>query len=160
MIASDKNLLWDTGDTIFQFNGGTHDALNPQTLEVTGIDVGIVGAGWADNYMLGTLEIGTSDTYVQLVDDYDNSDTCLSGYCEIWSGEALYVADLILEAGTTLDLAGYNLYVLKDFFDNGGTVLNGTVTVASAVPLPAAVYLFGSGFIGLVGVARRKRLVG
>ncbi|MCP4042838.1 MAG: VPLPA-CTERM sorting domain-containing protein, partial [Gammaproteobacteria bacterium] len=27
----------------------------------------------------------------------------------------------------------------------------------SAVPVPAAVWLFGSGLIGLLGVARRKR---
>ena len=36
----------------------------------------------------------------------------------------------------------------------GGTV---TVTSVSAVPVPAAVWLFGSGLLGLVGVARRKR---
>jgi len=27
----------------------------------------------------------------------------------------------------------------------------------NAVPVPAAVWLFGSGFLGLVGVARRKK---
>ena len=32
---------------------------------------------------------------------------------------------------------------------------NATITV-SAVPVPAAVWLFGSGLIGLVGIARRK----
>ncbi len=30
-------------------------------------------------------------------------------------------------------------------------------TVVSAVPVPAAVWLFGSGLLGLIGVARRKR---
>ena len=35
---------------------------------------------------------------------------------------------------------------------------NMSVTAAgiSAVPVPAAVWLFGSGLIGLIGVARRK----
>jgi hypothetical protein len=28
---------------------------------------------------------------------------------------------------------------------------------AGAVPLPAAIYLFGSGFLGLIGIARRKK---
>jgi hypothetical protein len=37
----------------------------------------------------------------------------------------------------------------------GVTDLNATVTV-SAVPVPAAAWLFASGLIGLVGVARRK----
>lgn len=32
-----------------------------------------------------------------------------------------------------------------------------TVTNVSAIPLPAAVWLFGSGFIGLISIAKRKR---
>ena len=37
-------------------------------------------------------------------------------------------------------------------------VLEGTMTVESAaVPVPAAAYLFGSGLVGLAGVARRRR---
>ena len=36
----------------------------------------------------------------------------------------------------------------------GGTA---TTTSVSAVPVPAAVWLFGSGLLGLVGVARRKK---
>lgn len=32
----------------------------------------------------------------------------------------------------------------------------GAVAVSSAVPVPAAVWLFGSGLLGLVGIARRK----
>ncbi len=43
--------------------------------------------------------------------------------------------------------------------DMSGTValeLGGTVNV---VPVPAAVWLFGSGLIGLAGLARRKKYV-
>jgi hypothetical protein len=156
-IASNQNSLWTTENTIFQFNGGARDAGNPQSLEVAGADVGNTATGWLDNFMLGTLLLGTSNTYVQLIDESDNSAPCLSEYCEIWSSEALYVGDLIMEAGTTLDLAGLNLYVMNDFFNNGGTVLNGTVTVVSAVPVPAAFYLFGTGLLGLAGVARERR---
>jgi hypothetical protein len=32
-----------------------------------------------------------------------------------------------------------------------------TITYPSSVPLPAAAWLFGSGLLGLIGVARRKR---
>jgi hypothetical protein len=39
-------------------------------------------------------------------------------------------------------------------FNAGGQVL--VVDVITAVPVPAAVWLFGSGLIGLVGVARRR----
>jgi len=38
-------------------------------------------------------------------------------------------------------------------FDSGGS----ESFVNNPVPVPAAVWLFGSGLIGLVGVARRKR---
>ena len=105
--------------------------------------------------MLGTLQIGTSDTYVQLVDASDNSAICLSEYCELFTSEALYVGDLILESGAILDLAGHNLYVMNDFIDNGGSIINGSITVG-AVPIPAAFYLFGSGLLGLIGFARRN----
>ena len=37
-----------------------------------------------------------------------------------------------------------------------GTVLSVDINVVPAVPVPAAVWLFGSGLLGLVGVARRK----
>ena len=33
----------------------------------------------------------------------------------------------------------------------------GHIYFTSVVPLPAAVWLFGSGFIGLIGMARRKK---
>lgn len=38
-------------------------------------------------------------------------------------------------------------------FSGGTTGLTGTV---SAVPIPASVWLFGSGLIGLIGIAKRK----
>ena len=43
---------------------------------------------------------------------------------------------------------------LKDNFYYAWAVRSGDV---SAVPVPAAAWLFGSGLIGLLGVAKRKR---
>ena len=42
------------------------------------------------------------------------------------------------------------------FVDVNPTFIGGSVTV-NAVPVPAAVWLFGSGLLGLVGMARRKK---
>ena len=39
---------------------------------------------------------------------------------------------------------------------NGPNSYDGTFEVSS-VPVPAAVWLFGSGLLGLIGVARRKK---
>ena len=45
-----------------------------------------------------------------------------------------------------------------DFWDDVGSQYVGSYLVkVSAVPVPAAVWLFGSGLIGLIGVARRKK---
>jgi len=37
-------------------------------------------------------------------------------------------------------------------------IFSGTLAAVSAVPVPAAIWLFGSGLIGLFGLAKRKRL--
>ena len=42
-------------------------------------------------------------------------------------------------------------------FDISSVHLDSYVTAPSAVPVPAAVWLFGSGLLGLVGIARRKK---
>lgn len=46
---------------------------------------------------------------------------------------------------------------------NGDTTIDGAFAIdnltigASAIPVPAAIWLFGSGLIGLIGIARRKK---
>ena len=45
---------------------------------------------------------------------------------------------------------GYDLFFT-------GTISGGAITAPAAVPVPAAVWLFGSGLVGLAGVARRRK---
>jgi len=53
---------------------------------------------------------------------------------------------------------GPRAYVDADFLNGGSQVADlSNVRAFSVVPVPAAVWLFGSGLLGLVGVARRKR---
>ena len=77
----------------------------------------------------------------------------------------------LLSAGNGLALGSGNLIVLGDINmldgpgnsggflkeDNGVLFQNAIEYSVSAVPVPAAVWLFGSGLLGLVGVARRKK---
>jgi len=57
---------------------------------------------------------------------------------------------------------------VADFYNTGGFTSIATpdgvtwtsesgVFLSTVVPVPAAVWLFGSGFIGLIGIARRKK---
>jgi hypothetical protein len=53
---------------------------------------------------------------------------------------------------------GPRAYVDADFLNNGGQVANlSNVRAFTVVPVPAAVWLFGSGLLGLIGMARRKK---
>lgn len=53
---------------------------------------------------------------------------------------------------------GPRAYVDTDFVNGGGQVAAlSNVRAFSVVPVPAAVWLFGAGLLGLVGIARRKR---
>ncbi len=56
-----------------------------------------------------------------------------------------------------LKKVGANAYTVM--FNNGGNLLQVDVRIVPAVPVPAAVWLFGSGLVGLIAVARRKALV-
>lgn len=44
-------------------------------------------------------------------------------------------------------------------FDNASSSIYtvGTITSMEVVPIPSSVWLFGSGILGLVGIARRKK---
>lgn len=55
----------------------------------------------------------------------------------------------------TLDASWSNLTRVE--FDNSAYSLDNIQLDLNSVPVPAAVWLFGSGLIGLVGVARRKK---
>ena len=65
------------------------------------------------------------------------------------------------ETGDTFTLTYSATAPVSDLIFNTGNeyklYLVGTIGAASAVPVPAAVWLFGSGLISLVGFARRKK---
>lgn len=103
-----------------------------------------------------------------------SSSTSVTGYqnLSLWSssfGNALYfnndvtgfgsdqlMSFIALGATDVSDLSGTPFATT---FANGKWHVNaasGTVSYISAVPIPATVWLFGSGLLGLVGISRRK----
>jgi RHS repeat-associated protein len=99
------------------FNGSGTQA-SPQLLEPLSADKGASGTGFEHNFGLYSLALA-GNTYVKLVDNADNAGG--SG------AEAVYTANLIVPAGTTLDLNNLHLYTRAS--QVGGTVKNGTVTL-------------------------------
>ncbi len=67
-----------------------------------------------------------------------------AGYLEVWNVKLLSTAAGGLHSGFNVD----TIY---------GTAGGDFAQYTSAVPVPAAVWLFGSGLLGLVGIARRKK---
>lgn len=85
---------------------GTASRSRPQRLEVHGEDLGAtLGGQVASNLAFGRLQVGTPEqaTHARLVD--------LADFKEDGLPDALYVGELEVHAGSTLDLHGFNLYV-------------------------------------------------
>ncbi len=125
------------------FEGSPEDGKH---MEVMGLDVGPVDAGFDLNFALGTLELGGEGFgWVKLDDWADN-------HPDSEVAEALYVDTLILHAESILELNGFNLYY-RHLVDEGGTVI-GAGGAMVLVPEPG-----GAGWIlaGLMGLAWRGR---
>jgi hypothetical protein len=82
----------------------------------------------------------------------------------ILTGSNHFILGLSLDGGanwmadSSVTSVGANAYTVA--FNNGGNMLMVDVRVVPAVPLPAAAWLFASGLLGLVGVARKVRVPG
>ena len=112
-------------------------AANVLAYEVAGKDLGATPAGWTNNFALGTLTLGnaeslasggTGDGAIGLVNSSSNN----IGWS---SAEALYVNNLVLNAGATINLNGLHLYYLVDGVPHSftGTLLPGDATLDGIV---------------------------
>jgi len=120
------------------------------------------GVLYSLNSSLNSTNINMSDSFIsaggfrnnqEVAVDRDSPSTSALSNAASW-GIANDTVDFTIDlAGTTL-LHGSEL-ALRWEFTCANDVIEGVMDVP-AVPVPAAVWLFGSGLIGLIGVARRK----
>jgi hypothetical protein len=94
-----------------------------QLLEAMSRDLGPNSGGFTNNFAYGTLEI-SSNTAVELVEDAANSPGN--------APQALYVNDLIIEPGATLNLDGLHLYYNSEQ-NNGMIIAPGGAAVSGQV---------------------------
>ena len=96
---------------------GSGTSSSPQLLEAMSQDLGNVAAGYSNNFAYNTLEL-TANTYVELVDNGANSPG--------GTPEAVYVNDLIVPSGASLNLNGLHLYAVHSTI--AGTIIDGVVS--------------------------------
>ena len=159
-MTDETSWSFDTTASL-EMNGGNGAAVGDwglwSSLETGGLDLGTDPAnhvgdplGFIDNFSLSELVIGPNSR-IFLADLLDNGNR--NG--PFGSAEALYVDTLVFaDAGALLNLNGLNIYY------NTLVGSTGQIIDQSVVPVPAAVWLFGSGLLGLIGVARRRRVQG
>ena len=136
----DVNFLFGdlAGGALAMFDDSDQNYLgNSISVDVPSI-VGIAGPVNIDNDHIATNSL--SDTLI-----LTGSDQFILG---------LNVDGTWLSDSEVIDL-GANSYTV--IFDNGGSLVEIDVQVVSAVPIPAAAWLFGSGLLGLIGIAKRKK---
>jgi len=126
-------------------------------------------------YQAGTVDfsINLGSPWQSDANDYqDNALSVVAG----WNNIDISLANIMVNAGDEfvigLQGAGGSTNLVHGNILNeyaaGNVYLNGSIssssdhdthfrTYVSAVPVPAAAWLFGSGLIGLIGVARRKK---
>ncbi|MEM7809312.1 MAG: hypothetical protein AAF561_14475, partial [Planctomycetota bacterium] len=97
------------------------------SIEVASQDRGATAAGFQNNFVVNTFEVGLVNAVTNLVDAFDNSPGA--------GTEAIYVDRLVVLPSRTLNLNGLNLYARDTQID--GNVINGIVTlVGDGGPLP------------------------
>ena len=150
-------LSGDTGEITAPWFLNNNTGTDQLTVAATGdTTAGLDMSGWTINWNGDAIDMGSGawDVLNCTTPGIDCAGaTFANNTADVtWSGT--YGDSYTLFYTATFPSGGFA--VIPYFLKLTGTVEQGLVP---AVPVPAAVWLFGSGLLGLVGVARRKKLV-
>jgi hypothetical protein len=150
---TDESAWNPSATTIVQMTGGEGAAIGDWSdwgvLEIAGLDQGDDPTGFQDNFEIPILEIGPGAS-VFLRDFIDNGNRAGPG----GESEALYVETLVFsDSFSRLNLNGLNLY-FNELQGDTGQIIN------TVVPVPPAIWLFGSAIAGLAWLRRRRGAYG
>jgi len=172
-ITETETIEIETGTTIGEYQVQNNSSLDLFAIAISNnngvlpyTNVATASDGSYIGWVAETINASSWDTYVLL--DMDYNDLALNSFglftdffaaddnvnLYVWGGES----DLINAGASVSGAFLFNPALLA----SSGLVIgtNGTTNSAiavSAVPVPAAIWLFGSGLLGLVGIARRKK---
>jgi hypothetical protein len=149
-----------------QGKGGA-DYTNTLRVYINGVDSGFSGlvnqsSAYGESLNFGTANAGDTIVFAIDVDNigktwYSDKSQNIDGVNHVYA--AAYEGDELIPVGTYVafeDLKGYDFPQDFNYLDEQFVIAN--VTFGSPeVPVPAAAWLFGSGLLGLAGVARRRR---
>ena len=130
----------ETADVISSIGGGLSidDGSNILTADLT----------WIDIFTFGTVGgLNTQGTANLTNISYSGSNSDLVDLATANGGVGFQTATFQFISPTSL----------TELFETGGTKETSFSGSISAVPVPAAVWLFGSGLLGMAGIARRQR---
>lgn len=144
--ASDPAQFTGLANTTFKY---LPSAPAGDTFEVCFADRGSDPAAWADNAIRALILGGSNPADIQLIDWYDNQG-------DGSDNDVLYVRNLVLRAGSTLDLNGIDVYYNTLSVDPTATIVNndGALLQQLEIPEPATLAM---GLFGLTLLARRRR---
>lgn len=153
------------GSEFTDFAGGTSGGgltvtWDAARLDLVSWDTSVFPLGPAFN--LGTLDQAAGTlSEIDLLALFGTADTTFDIVKLTFLAQAIGNAAVTPSLGNFPDSATENIWVDQNGDGATGIGINPAFIAGSAqisaVPVPAAVWLFGSGLIGLVGIARRKR---